>query len=121
MKDIAKVAGPYSQPFGNLCLQVLGKKAGLAMFSLNIIAQFFVGEGCTVTATRVIFAYSRDGALPLSRLWSKVDSRTKTPVLATVSQLTRKRFNPTHVVPIRNFTWNRVDLRTVSFLVLEMC
>ncbi len=83
MKDIAKVAGPYSQPFGNLCLQVLGKKSGLAMFALNIIAQYFVGEGCTVTATRVIFAYSRDGALPFSRLWSKVDPRTKTPVLAT--------------------------------------
>ena len=43
----------------------------------------FVGEGCTVTATRVVFAYSRDGALPGSRLWSKVDKRTKTPVNAT--------------------------------------
>ena len=73
----------YGQPFGSLCLQVLGKKAGLAMFSLNMIAQWFVGEGCTVTASRVVFAYSRDGALPGSRWWSKVDKRTKTPVLAT--------------------------------------
>ena len=84
VKDITEVvAGPYGQPFGSLCIQVLGKNAGLAMFALNIIAQFFVGEGCTVTATRVIFAYSRDGALPLSRYWSKVDPRTKTPVIAT--------------------------------------
>lgn len=30
---------------GSLCLQVLGPKAGLAMFSLNIFAQFFTGEG----------------------------------------------------------------------------
>ena len=58
------------------------------MFALNIIAQWFVGEGCTVTATRVIFAYSRDGALPLSRYWSKVDPRTKTPVFATWGVLT---------------------------------
>ena len=33
------VAGSYGQPFGSLCLQVLGQKAGLAMFSLNIIAR----------------------------------------------------------------------------------
>lgn len=53
VKDITYVvAGPYGQPFGSLCLQVLGEKAGLAMFALNIVAQFFVGEGCTVTATR---------------------------------------------------------------------
>ncbi|KAJ9612639.1 hypothetical protein H2200_004236 [Cladophialophora chaetospira] len=84
VKDITDVvAGQYGQPFGSLCLQVLGQKAGLAMFSLNIIAQFFVGEGCTITATRVVFAYSRDGALPGSKWWSKVDPRTKTPVNAT--------------------------------------
>lgn len=58
----------------------IGRKSGLAMFSLNIIAQFFVGQGCTIASSRVIFAYSRDGAIPGSRWWSKVDSRTKTPV-----------------------------------------
>jgi amino acid transporter len=84
VKDIPDVvAGAYGQPFGSLCLQVLGPKAGLAMFALNIIAQWFVGEGCTITATRVVFAYSRDGAIPFSRWWSKIDSRTKTPVNAT--------------------------------------
>ena len=84
VQDITDVvAGQYGQPFGSLCLQVLGKNAGLAMFSLNIIAQFFVGEGCTITATRVVFAYSRDGALPGSRWWSKVHPKTKTPVNAT--------------------------------------
>lgn len=77
------VDGPYGQPFGSLCLQVLGRNQGLAMFSLNIIAQFFVGQGCTITATRIVFAYSRDGAIVGSRWWSKVDKRTKTPVYAT--------------------------------------
>ena len=81
VKDITDVvAGPYGQPMANLCLQVLGKKAGLAMFCLNIIAQFFVGQGCTIGSSRVVFAYSRDGAIPGSRWWSKVNSRTKTPV-----------------------------------------
>jgi amino acid transporter len=76
VKDIPDVvAGKYGQPFGSLCLQVLGQRAGLAMFSLNIIAQFFVGQGCTITATRVVFAYSRDGAIPGSRWWSRVNSK----------------------------------------------
>ena len=89
VKDITDVvAGDYGQPFGSLCLQVLGKRAGLAMFSLNIIAQFFVGQGCTITATRVIFAYSRDGALPGSRYWSRVSGKTYTPVWATWGVLT---------------------------------
>ena len=84
VKDVmAVVAGDYGQPFGSLCLQVLGQRAGLAMFSLNIIAQFFVGQGCTITATRVVFAFARDGALPGSRWWSHVDRRTRTPVIAT--------------------------------------
>lgn len=53
------------------------------MFSLNIVAQFFVGQGITITATRVAFAYARDGALPFSHIFSQVNSRTKTPVYAT--------------------------------------
>jgi amino acid transporter len=40
VKDV--VAGAYRQPMASLCVQVLGKNPGLAMFALNIIAQFFV-------------------------------------------------------------------------------
>jgi amino acid transporter len=65
-----------------LCLQVLGPKAGLAMFSLNIFAPFFVGQGCTVASSRVVYAYSRDGALPGSRWLKIVNHRTRTPLNA---------------------------------------
>lgn len=81
--DVAAVVGG-GQPFGVLCAQVLGRDAGLAMFALNIAAQAFVGQGCTVTATRVVFAFARDGALPGSaRLWAVVDPRARIPVRAT--------------------------------------
>jgi len=36
----------------------------------------------TVTSSRVVYAYSRDGALPGSRWWKKVNRYTKTPVNA---------------------------------------
>ncbi|KAK2623792.1 hypothetical protein QTJ16_006973 [Diplocarpon rosae] len=83
VKDVPDVvAGQYGQPMGSLCLQVLGPQAGLAMFSLNIFAQFFVGQGCTVASSRVVYAYSRDGALPGSRWLKQVNSQTRTPVNA---------------------------------------
>ncbi|EME46509.1 hypothetical protein DOTSEDRAFT_70497 [Dothistroma septosporum NZE10] len=51
VKDIPDVVGgQYGQPFGSLCLRVLGKRVGLALFSLNMIAQFFCGQGCTIAA-----------------------------------------------------------------------
>ena len=81
VKDVTEVvSGDLGQPMGQLCLQVLGRKAGLAMFALNIIAQFTVAQGCTVASSRVVYAYSRDGALPGSRWLKKVNSRTQTPV-----------------------------------------
>ncbi|KAB8290052.1 hypothetical protein EYC80_010378 [Monilinia laxa] len=89
VKDIQDVvSGQYGQPMGSLCLQVLGPKAGLAMFSLNIFAQFFVGQGVTVVSSRVIYAYSRDGALPGSYWLKQVNSHTRTPVYAVWFVLT---------------------------------
>ncbi|KAG9231779.1 amino acid transporter-like protein [Amylocarpus encephaloides] len=83
VKDVTDVvAGPYGQPMGSLCLQVLGPNSGLALFSLNIVAQFFVGTGISISASRVTFAYSRDNALPFSRWLKIVNKHTKTPVNA---------------------------------------
>lgn len=58
------------------------------MFALNIVGLYFSAQGCVVTATRVVFAYSRDGAIVGSRWWRKIDPRTNTPVLATGFVLT---------------------------------
>ncbi|TGO12640.1 hypothetical protein BTUL_0085g00350 [Botrytis tulipae] len=89
VRDIQDVvSGQYGQPMGSLCLQVLGPKAGLAMFSLNMVAQFFVGQGVTVVSSRVVYAYSRDGALPGSHWLKQVNPHTKTPVYAVWFVLT---------------------------------
>lgn len=47
------VAGDLGQPMGALCLQVLGPKAGLAMFCINIVAQWAVELGCIIAGSRV--------------------------------------------------------------------
>jgi amino acid permease (GABA permease) len=53
----------------------------LAKFLLAIVcgAQFFCGMASVTANSRMSFAFSRDNALPGSKIWSKVNPRTKTP------------------------------------------
>lgn len=81
VKDIETVVA-YGQPIPSLCLQVLGQKSGLVLLSLIMVAQFFIAQGFAITASRVVFAYSRDGALPGSNWLMQVNRHTKTPVNA---------------------------------------
>ena len=73
------------QPMGSFLLQVLGKKTGLGIFSLVILCCIFEGQGCMIVSSRVIYAYSRDGVLPGSRIWSKIHPWTRTPVYAGIA------------------------------------
>ncbi|CDO72177.1 hypothetical protein BN946_scf184970.g29 [Trametes cinnabarina] len=92
-----------SLPMGQLLLDVLGKRGMLAIWSFTIIAQvrpprlarpnradsqraiglqFLCGAAQAVDASRVVFAFARDGALPWSTWWERLDARTQTPVNA---------------------------------------
>lgn len=53
----------------------------VAKFLLFIVcvAQFFCGMASVTANSRMSYAFSRDKALPGSRLWSKVNARTGTP------------------------------------------
>src|SRR3954471_5828719 len=54
---------------------------GLAIFMLLIVlgAQFFCGMSSVTANSRMIYAFSRDGALPGSKYWHKINKRTRTP------------------------------------------
>lgn len=65
-------------------VQVLGDDGALAIFTLIMLATFFVGIGCFTACSRLAFAFSRDGAIPFSRHWSHVNTRTQTPVNAVI-------------------------------------
>lgn len=45
-------------------------------------------SSCTIASSRVVYAYSRDGALPGSRWWKQVNRHTHTPVNAVWFVLT---------------------------------
>lgn len=69
-------------PMGQLLLDVVGKKGMMAIWSFTIIAQFLCGAAQGVDASRVVFAFARDNALPGSRWWKRVNRHTQTPVNA---------------------------------------
>jgi len=46
-----------------------------AILIIAFIGQVFCGMSCMTSASRMMYAFSRDGAVPGSRLWSKVDRK----------------------------------------------
>ena len=69
-------------PMAQLFLDVLGRRGMLALWSFIIVVQFVTGAAQGVDASRVVFAFARDNALPGSRWWKKINRHTQTPVNA---------------------------------------
>ncbi|KAJ7493354.1 amino acid transporter [Mycena galericulata] len=61
-------------PMGQVFLDVLGKRGMLIIWSFIIVVQFVTGAAQGVDASRVVFAFARDNALPGSRWWKKMNS-----------------------------------------------
>ncbi|MGL5865825.1 MAG: amino acid permease [Dermatophilaceae bacterium] len=47
------------------------------------VGQFFCSTACMTSTSRMLFAFSRDGAVPGARLWARLDSR-KVPTNAVI-------------------------------------
>ncbi|KAH6889638.1 amino acid/polyamine transporter I [Thelonectria olida] len=74
---------PVSQALPYIYGQVMGSPGGgLALTFLVIIITVFCSISITVAASRCTWAFARDRAIPLSRLWSKVDERHGVPIWA---------------------------------------
>ncbi len=73
-------ATPTGLPPAQVFLDALGSP-GVAKFLLFIVcvAQFFCGMASVTANSRMTFAFSRDDALPGSKIWAKVNPRTGTP------------------------------------------
>lgn len=76
------LASPTGVPPAQIFLDALGPAGGKALLVVAIGAQLFCGLAAMTTNSRMIWAFSRDGALPGSSIWHRVDSRTRTPVAA---------------------------------------
>ncbi|KAG2140236.1 amino acid/polyamine transporter I [Suillus bovinus] len=71
---------PIGQPMAQIFYNSFGQKGALAVWSLVIAAQYLMGSSCLLVGSRQSFAFSRDGGLPLSRYFYRINSYTGTPV-----------------------------------------
>ncbi|WP_328744066.1 amino acid permease [Streptomyces sp. NBC_00285] len=69
-------------PPAQIFLDVVGLSGAKALLLIVIVAQLFCGNAETAAASRMVFAFSRDGAVPFAATWRRVSTRTKTPVAA---------------------------------------
>lgn len=73
-------ASPTGLPPAQVFLDALNNPT-MAKFLLFIVcgAQFFCGMASVTANSRMTYAFSRDNAIPGSKLWAKVNKRTSTP------------------------------------------
>jgi amino acid transporter len=71
-------AGSYINPVLYILESRLGFVLGTVFFLIAVGAQFFCGMSSVTTNSRMIYAFSRDGAVPFSNSWHKLD-KGRTP------------------------------------------
>jgi amino acid transporter len=69
-------------PAAQVIIDALGNNGAEFLLLIVIGAQLFCGMSSVTANSRMIYAFSRDGALPGSGVWHKVNKRTRTPTNA---------------------------------------
>jgi len=66
-------------PPAQIFIDAAGHDTGTFLLFICVVAQFFCGMASVTANSRMSYAFARDGALPGSRIWKKVNPRTGTP------------------------------------------
>lgn len=64
---VGAVNAELGQPMISYYLQCLPRNLVYAASAFTIISSYFMGQACQIAASRVTYAYSRDGCFPFSR------------------------------------------------------
>ncbi|GAB2868063.1 amino acid permease [Lentzea nigeriaca] len=76
------LASTTGVPPAQIFIDALGATGGKLLLLIAIGAQLFCGMSSVTANSRMIYAFSRDGALPASAFWHKINKRTRTPTNA---------------------------------------
>jgi amino acid transporter len=79
--NYAGEAGAVVAP-AQIWIDSIGRVGAELLLLVAIGAQLFCGMSSITANSRMIYAFSRDGALPGSRIWHQVNKRTRTPTNA---------------------------------------
>ena len=77
-----EVGSSTGVPPAQIFIDAVGATGGKLLLLIAIVAQLFCGMSSVTANSRMIYAFSRDGALPGSSLWHRVNHRTRTPTNA---------------------------------------
>ena len=66
-------------PAAQIFIDAAGHNLGLFLLFIVVGAQFYCGMSSVTANSRMIYAFSRDGAVPGSQFWHKINPRTRTP------------------------------------------
>ncbi|KAF4962380.1 hypothetical protein FSARC_9546 [Fusarium sarcochroum] len=86
------IALPYAQPMPYIFKNATGSAGGsMALLAPLLLLAILCGTGCCTVASRVIWAFARDGAVPGARYWTKISPTLQIPlnamILSTVIQV----------------------------------
>jgi len=81
IQNYTKEVGATVAP-AQIFVDAIGNTGGKLLLLIVIFAQLFCGMSSVTANSRMIYAFSRDGAVPGSRIWHKVNKRTRTPTNA---------------------------------------
>lgn len=77
------ISDPYGQPLPFILRSAIGNEGGAFALTIPIIIlAVLCGTACTTAASRCVWAFSRDGAIPGSRWWKQVNSKLDVPLNA---------------------------------------
>ena len=66
-------------PPAQIWIDGVGRTFGLTILAIVIGAQFYCGMSSVTANSRMIYAFARDGAIPGSNFWHRINPRTRTP------------------------------------------
>ena len=66
-------------PAAQVFIDAVGHNLGLFLLFIVVGAQFYCGMSSVTANSRMIYAFSRDGAVPGSEFWHRINPRTRTP------------------------------------------
>jgi amino acid permease (GABA permease) len=81
IQNYAGESAAYVAP-AQIFVDAVGSTGGRLLLLIAIGAQLFCGMSSVTANSRMIYAFSRDGALPGSAFWHGVNKRTRTPTNA---------------------------------------
>jgi len=75
----ASVAASGPTAGGEIFVQAITGWGGRFLVIISVVAQFFCGMASVTANSRMVYAFSRDGAVPGHKIWHRINRRTRTP------------------------------------------